>query len=80
MITVHELKDDPAFGSFVAIAAVCRGPDGRPLSKQTVSKWKQIPAEHCRSIEAATEGRYSRYRLRADVFGDAPPPSAAEAA
>lgn len=79
-ISVNELKNDPAFGSFVAIAAVCRGADGRPLSKQTVSKWKSIPAEHCRAIETATEGRFDRYRLRPDVFGDAPPGPAEAAA
>lgn len=80
MITVHDLKSDPAFGSYVAIAAVCKGADGRPLSKQAVTKWKSIPAEHCRAIEAATEGRFDRYRLRPDVFGEAPPPATEAAA
>lgn len=80
MITVNDLKNDPAFGSYVAIAAICRGPDGRPLSKQAVTRWKSIPAEHCRAIEAATSGRFTRYSLRPDVFGDAPPPATEAAA
>jgi DNA-binding transcriptional regulator YdaS (Cro superfamily) len=31
-----------------------------------------VPAEHCRAIELATDGRVTRYQLRPDVFGDGP--------
>lgn len=31
-----------------------------------------VPAEHCRAIEEATEGKITRYELRPDVFGPAP--------
>lgn len=38
----------------------------------------QVPAEHCQAIEAATRGQVTRYELRPDVFGPAPPPCGAQ--
>lgn len=32
----------------------------------------RAPAEHCRAIEEAVEGRVTRYQLRPDVFGTRP--------
>lgn len=45
------------------------------LSQQTVNFWfvsRRVPAEHCRRIEALTDGRVTRYQLRPDVFGKGP--------
>lgn len=40
----------------------------------------QVPPEFCRRIEAALEGRLTRYELRPDVFGTAPDAPHREAA
>ena len=47
-----------------------------PIVSQHVWNWVnraegKVPAECCRAIEAATEGRVTRYELRPDVFGSA---------
>lgn len=63
---LHDLKKHPRFGSYAAIAAVCG------VSREAVRRWKRIPAEHCRSLEEATDGDLTRYELRPDVFGSAP--------
>ena len=51
------------FQTGAALARVCG------VSRQAVHSWKSIPAEHCIAIEAATNGRLTRYALRPDVFG-----------
>lgn len=61
------LLEDPAIRNRANLARVCG------VSKQASSKWKRLPADYCRKVEAETEGRWSRYRLRPDVFGDRPP-------
>lgn len=47
------------------------------VNQQNVSWWlnksKKVPAERCAAIEAATGGAVTRYDLRPDVFGTAPP-------
>lgn len=51
---------------------------GPPVRQGHVSMWLKrgvTPAEHCRSIEAATDGEVTRYELRPDVFGDQPVPA-----
>lgn len=40
------------------------------VTPQAVSKWKQVPPQHCIALEAATG--VSRYRQRPDVFGPEP--------
>ena len=58
-------------GSQSAIARLLGG----KVRPQHVSYWVsvgRVPAEHCRAIEAATDGRVTRYQLRPDVFGEAP--------
>lgn len=42
------------------------------LTQQGVSKWLEVPPEHCRAIEEITHGEVTRYDLRPDVFGEAP--------
>jgi DNA-binding transcriptional regulator YdaS (Cro superfamily) len=66
MVTIPLLKDDPAFGSIAALGRACC------VSKQAASKWNKVPAEYCLAVEAATDGRFTRYQLRPDVFGHAP--------
>ena len=49
----------------------------RRIYQSHVGKWlhatKQgIPAEYCRAIEQATNGKVTRYELRPDVFGVGP--------
>lgn len=47
-----------------------------------VGKWlhrdKKVPAELCIAIETAVRGAVTRYELRPDVFGAAPPPASSE--
>lgn len=74
MTTIPQLKEDPRFGSIAELARVCN------VSKQAASKWNRLPAEHCIAVEVATEGRFTRYQLRPDVFGPAPDSDAAKAA
>ncbi|HET7592549.1 MAG TPA: helix-turn-helix domain-containing protein [Rhodanobacteraceae bacterium] len=42
-----------------------------------VSQWvngvRPVAAHHCIRIEQATQGAVTRYELRPDVFGEAPP-------
>lgn len=47
------------------------------VDKATVTRWakRQVPAERCREVEAATG--ISRHLLRPDVFGPPPPQEAA---
>lgn len=45
------------------------------VTVQAVYKWEKserIPAEYCRAIEQATNGKVTRYELRPDVFGVGP--------
>ncbi|WP_458068669.1 Cro/CI family transcriptional regulator [Rhodanobacter sp. BL-MT-08] len=45
------------------------------IKSPSISDWrkrKQVPAERCGAIEAATGGKVTRYDLRPDVFGEAP--------
>lgn len=71
MITISQLKDDPAFGSIAELARAC------DVSKQAASKWTRLPAEHCLAVERRTEARFTRYQLRPDVFGADPAQEAA---
>lgn len=53
------------------------------VTEQAVSKWKKtgvIPAERCRSIVDASNGRVSFIELRPDLFGAVPknPPMSVE--
>lgn len=64
---VERLKADPLFGSYAAIARACG------LSREAVRKWgktvlKRVPAEHCRAIEEFSNGKYSRAKLRPDLW------------
>lgn len=45
------------------------------VSPQAVHKWRstRVPAERCATVEKATGGAVTRYDLRPDVFGPAPP-------
>lgn len=45
------------------------------VSPQAVHKWRssRVPAERCAEVEKATAGAVTRYDLRPDVFGPAPP-------
>jgi DNA-binding transcriptional regulator YdaS (Cro superfamily) len=67
MKIVDQLCAHPAFGSYAAIAAVVG------LSREAVRKWKRVPGECCIRIEEHTNGDFSRYGLRPDIFG--PPPA-----
>lgn len=44
------------------------------VSQTAVIKWRKrrVPAERCRAIEQATEGRITVHDLRPDVFGERP--------
>jgi len=44
------------------------------VSPQAAHKWvnTQVPATRCLQIEGLTGGKVTRYRLRHDLFGDAP--------
>ncbi|MGC1547434.1 MAG: YdaS family helix-turn-helix protein [Rhodanobacter sp.] len=46
------------------------------LRSASISGWRKrnrIPVERCRDIERVTGGRVTRYDLRPDMFGVAPP-------
>lgn len=48
----------------------------------SISGWRKrgkVPAERCVAIEQATHGQVTRYQLRPDVFGAAPPAPVQEA-
>jgi DNA-binding transcriptional regulator YdaS (Cro superfamily) len=47
------------------------------LIHQWVKDKRQVPAERCLAIEAATSGLVTRYELRPDVFGCDPKTEAA---
>lgn len=68
-------------GSQTELAARLSAATGRVVRQQHVWNWlhrdEKAPPEFCRAIEAATEGKVTRYDLRPDVFGDAPDKAAA---
>jgi len=46
------------------------------IRSPSISEWRRrgrVPAERCAAIEAATEGKVTRYDLRPDVFGSTAP-------
>ena len=59
--------------------------DALGIQSPSISEWKsrgRVPAERCRAIQDATEGRVTVHDLRPDVFGppapaanDPPPPA-----
>lgn len=61
--TLDELKEHPKVGSFAAIARACG------VSRESVRKWRRVPAEHCAAIQELTGGEWTRARLRPDIFG-----------
>jgi DNA-binding transcriptional regulator YdaS (Cro superfamily) len=62
------------------LAEMLSTPKKRVLS-QHITNWKArgVPADRCIAIEIAVGGAVTRYDLRPDVFGDAPPPAEAAA-
>lgn len=53
------------------------------IRSPSISEWRQreqVPVERCLQIEAATNGKVTRYDLRPDVFGKAPAKSRKRAA
>jgi DNA-binding transcriptional regulator YdaS (Cro superfamily) len=44
---------------------------GRKCTPQAVSQWRQVPDVHVRLVERLCAGRYTRYQLRPDIFGEA---------
>ena len=52
---------------------------GRSLEITTsaVHQWRKVPAEHCLTLEVATQGQVTRYEMRPDIFGPAPDSEAA---
>lgn len=45
------------------------------ISQVAIHKWRlrgKVPAERVLELEAATDGKITRYQLRPDVFGGAP--------
>lgn len=64
-------KADELAGSRAALARIAG------VSKQAAYKWRAIPPEHCRKIEAALDARLTRYEMRPDIFGEQPDVEAA---
>lgn len=63
---------EKAISTFGTVSAMASAIGVKP---NVIGNWrlrKQVPAEHCRAIEAATGRAVTRYELRPDVFGDSP--------
>jgi DNA-binding transcriptional regulator YdaS (Cro superfamily) len=48
----------------------------RRVSPQAIAKWikkDRIPADRCIAVEQVIDGAVTRYEMRPDVFGAAPP-------
>lgn len=39
------------------------------IKSQAVSQWHRVPTNRCKGIEELSGGKYSRAKLRPDVFG-----------
>jgi DNA-binding transcriptional regulator YdaS (Cro superfamily) len=67
---------DRAIAHAGGVSALARLLDVR---QSAVSNWQSrgVPPKQCVPIETATAGEVTRYQLRPDVFGDAPPAAAA---
>jgi len=54
---------------------------GRKIGRKQSTVWnwlkRGIPSDECPAIEAATEGKVTRYELRPDIFGQPPSPTPA---
>jgi DNA-binding transcriptional regulator YdaS (Cro superfamily) len=52
--------------------------EDRKITPQAVSKWKnKVPSERVLDLEKALDGQITRYRIRPDVYGNAPSEEAA---
>lgn len=54
--------------------------DALKIKSPSISEWKsrgRVPVERCVDIETVTAGAVTRYDLRPDIFGAAPPAKAA---
>jgi DNA-binding transcriptional regulator YdaS (Cro superfamily) len=38
------------------------------VKRQAVQQWRQVPARHCVTIEAATAGQVTCQQMRPDIF------------
>lgn len=63
---IDRLKAAPEIRTKSKIAEICG------VTIQAVRCWSRVPAEHCRRLEYATEGKVTRYEMRPDVFGPGP--------
>ncbi len=69
------------------VGGVTRLAEKLGMRQSAVSNWRlrgkpkgRVPAEHCRAVEAATDGAVTVHDLRPDVFGAKPPRSTAKVA
>lgn len=59
----NELTSCSKIKTKVEIARICG------VSPPALSSWKSVPAGYVRRLEAASEGKVTRYQMRPDVFG-----------
>lgn len=45
---------------------------GKKCSPQAVSQWVRVPDIYVRLVEELGGGKMTRYRIRPDIFGEAP--------
>lgn len=65
------MKDAPLLRAIKAAGGVNALAKALDVSSQTISQWKRCPPTRCRDVEAATG--VTRYQLRPDIYGAAPP-------
>ena len=57
-------------GGAAKLAPKLVGRDGKPLTRQAVEQWVQVPPKHVLRVEELTG--VSRHRLRPDIYGPEP--------
>lgn len=68
---------DKAISAVGTAADLARAVGVVPMAVSQWRKRKQVPAERCLQIEAATAGKVTRYDLRPDIYGKQPQKAAA---
>lgn len=72
VVNIHDMDTIKLHKAIEILGGQCATARALGVRQSNVWNWinrdKRLPAQHCIPLEAATEGRVTRYDLRPDVF------------